>query len=49
MICTGENFDIRDFHSLLLDNGPVPLRVMETIVDDYIADHRGNPDTPPVG
>ncbi|KAK7115944.1 uncharacterized protein [Littorina saxatilis] len=38
----GDKFDIRDFHSLLLNNGPVPLKVMETIVDDFISDQGGN-------
>ncbi|KAL8577178.1 hypothetical protein ACOMHN_047946 [Nucella lapillus] len=37
----GSNFDVRDFHSLLLTNGPVPLSVMDTMVNDYIADQRG--------
>lgn len=34
----GEKFDIRDFHDLLLANGSIPLRTLERIVDDYIAD-----------
>ncbi|XP_076443706.1 uncharacterized protein LOC143282098 [Babylonia areolata] len=38
----GTRFDLRDFHSLLLNN-VLPLRVMETIVNDYIANHTGGP------
>ncbi|KAL8588733.1 hypothetical protein ACOMHN_042075 [Nucella lapillus] len=36
----GEKFDIRDFHSLLLTSGPVPLSVMEEIVNDYITEKK---------
>ncbi|KAK7477822.1 hypothetical protein BaRGS_00030900 [Batillaria attramentaria] len=35
----GSSFDVREFHSLLLNHGPVPLGVMETIVNDYISDN----------
>lgn len=34
----GENFDIREFHDLLLSNGSIPLRTLERIVTDYIDD-----------
>jgi len=33
----GEAFDIKDFHDVLLQNGSMPLDVLEQIVDDYIA------------
>ena len=33
----GTSFDIRDFHEVILGNGPVPLGVMEEEVDRYIA------------
>lgn len=32
----GENFDIRDFHDLILSNGSVPLFTLERLVDNYI-------------
>ena len=33
----GDRFDIRDFHAVVLENGAVPLGVLEELVDDYIA------------
>lgn len=32
----GQRFDIRQFHNVVLKNGPVPLVILEELVDDYI-------------
>jgi Uncharacterized protein conserved in bacteria len=32
----GEQFDIREFHDVILANGPLPLNILEQFVDDYI-------------
>jgi len=39
----GESFDIRDFHSLILDNGAMPLELLDRVVDDWIAAGGGRP------
>jgi len=33
----GENFDVREFHDKVLENGAVTLPILEQIIDDYIA------------
>ncbi|HEX8513489.1 MAG TPA: DUF885 domain-containing protein [Allosphingosinicella sp.] len=33
----GDRFDIRDFHAAVLENGPLPLDILEQQVDAYIA------------
>jgi uncharacterized protein (DUF885 family) len=33
----GERFDIRRFHNAVLDDGALPLTVLETRIDDFIA------------
>jgi len=32
----GDQFDLRDFHDVVLKNGAVPLDILERIIDDYI-------------
>jgi len=34
----GDNFDIRDFHDVVLKNGAVPLDILERLIDNYIAE-----------
>ena len=36
----GEKYDIRDFHRVVLNNGSVPLNILEELVDKYIAETR---------
>ncbi|MDP4983470.1 DUF885 domain-containing protein [Pseudoalteromonas tunicata] len=33
----GDKFDIRQFHDVVLKNGPLPLNVLESYVEEYIA------------
>ncbi|MCZ6899204.1 MAG: DUF885 domain-containing protein, partial [Bacteroidetes bacterium] len=33
----GKNFDVREFHDKVLENGAVTLPILEQIIDDYIA------------
>jgi len=40
----GDKFNLRDFHDVVLKNGAVPLDILETLVDRYIAD-KNNADT----
>jgi uncharacterized protein (DUF885 family) len=36
MDALGEKFDIRTFHNVILQEGAVPLAILEKIVDEYI-------------
>ena len=38
----GENFDPTEFHKTILDCGPVPLRFVETVIDEYIESKTNN-------
>ncbi|MFN3727216.1 MAG: DUF885 domain-containing protein [Allosphingosinicella sp.] len=38
----GDRFDIRDFHAAVLENGSVPLDVLEELVEAYIARARAS-------
>ncbi len=39
-VALGQKFDIREFHDVVLKNGPVPLNVLADLVDVYIADKK---------
>ena len=33
----GSKFDLKDFHAVVLENGAVPMTLLETIVNQWIA------------
>lgn len=36
-ILYNSSFNLKDFHSVCLNSGPVPLYVLEMLVDDYVS------------
>jgi len=36
----GDQFDIREFHNVVLTSGSVPLDILEDLVKQYIADKK---------
>ena len=36
----GDKFDIREFHDAVLENGSVPLKVLEQHINDWIAEQK---------
>lgn len=36
----GQRFDVRRFHNAVIDNGSLPLDVLEQVVEDWVADER---------
>ena len=36
----GDKYDVRDFHRVVLNNGSVPLNILEELVDKYILDNK---------
>jgi uncharacterized protein (DUF885 family) len=35
-VALGDKFDIREFHDVILRNGPVPLNILTQLVNEYI-------------
>ena len=38
----GEKFDVRQFHDAVLGNGSVPLRILESVIEEYIGERSGS-------
>ena len=36
----GEQFNLMEFHNVVLKNGAVPLSILEELIDEYIANNR---------
>ena len=41
-LALGSKFDIKDFHAVVLENGGVPLTVLEKLVDGWVATTQGS-------
>ncbi|MGP8034234.1 MAG: DUF885 domain-containing protein [Steroidobacteraceae bacterium] len=39
----GAKFNLKDFHAVILENGGVPLTLLEQLVDEWLARSRGTP------
>ncbi len=37
MDALGDQFDIKEFHNIVIGNGSLPLEILESLIDDYIA------------
>lgn len=42
MDALGENFDIKEFHNIVIGNGNLPLEILEQLVDEYIQEKLGS-------
>jgi uncharacterized protein (DUF885 family) len=38
----GNQFDLKEFHNVVLKNGTVPLDIFDELIDDYIGITLGN-------
>jgi len=36
----GESFNLRQFNELILENGAMPLRILDDVVDEWIAEKK---------
>ncbi len=36
----GDQFDIKEFHNIVIGNGSLPLEILEQLVDEYIVDNQ---------
>ena len=37
----GDRFDLKAFHTAVIENGPLPLTVLEQVIDAWIAEQKG--------
>jgi uncharacterized protein (DUF885 family) len=38
----GDQFDIKEFHNLVIGNGAVPLEILEQLVDEHLAEKQSS-------